>query len=113
MLAIIIGDAVTLWTSRLRTVVDVAKAFEPGRFSKYLVTNTRGKPITISAYNSSRGRWMRRAIEEGIVTRRFTLHDMKRKGATDSDLPATVSTGNTEQAAKIYDVSKLRAAATR
>ena len=83
MLAIIIGDAVTLWTSRLRTVVDVAKAFEPGRFSKYLVTNTRGKPITISAYNSSRGRWMRRAIEEGIVTRRFTLHDMKREGAIE------------------------------
>lgn len=106
-------DGVTLWTERMRAVVEVAKAFEPGRFSRYLVTNTRGQPITVSAYNSSRGRLMRRAVADGVVRERFTVHDLKRKGATDSDLPATVSTGNSPSMDKIYDLSKLRAAATR
>ncbi|MDA9982961.1 hypothetical protein N9H39_09600 [Gammaproteobacteria bacterium] len=51
-------------------------------------------------------------MKEKEITR-FTLHDLKRKGATDSDLPATVSTGNTEQAARVYDLKKLTAMATK
>ncbi len=51
-------------------------------------------------------------VEEKGITR-FTLHDLKRKGATDSDLPATISTGNTAAAAKVYDIKKLKARPTK
>lgn len=107
-------DAITQWSDRLRAaVVDVPAAFTPARFSKYIVTNTRGQPLRESGFNSVRGRWMKKAIKAGIVRQHFTVHDLKRKGATDSTLDATVSTGNSAAMSRIYDVSKLIATATR
>lgn len=107
-------DAITQWSDRLRAAaVDVPHAFTPGRFSEYIVTNTRGLRITISAYNSARARWMKKAKAAGVVRVHFTVHDLKRKGATDAEQDATVTTGNSPAMSKVYDVSKLIARATR
>jgi len=107
-------DAITQWSDRLRAAaIDVPHAFTPGRFSEYIVTNTRGLRITISAYNSARARWMKKAKAAGAVQEHFTVHDLKRKGATDAEQDATVTTGNSPAMSKVYDVSKLIARATR
>jgi len=110
-------DAITSYSPRLKAVLkrcdDLAKNTERGRFSQYLVLTDKGKRITESGFNSCWQRHMRRAIELKYVQERFTTHDLKRKGATDSDQDATISTGNTEAMTRVYDVSKLEAKPTK
>lgn len=51
-----------------------------------LVVNTIGEVLRREAYNSSWGRFIRGAIKNGVITpeERFSLHDLKRKGVTDT-----------------------------
>lgn len=104
-------DAMTGWSDRLRAAVDACSADEAGRFSQTLVTH-KGRMIRVSSFNTMWQRRMRACVKETDITR-FTLHDLKRKGATDSEEDATVSTGNTAQMSRTYDVSKLKAKPTR
>ena len=77
-----------------------------------LIHDKHGHPINLETFSTMWQRRMVRAVKETGITR-FTTHDLKRKGATDSDLPATVSTGNTEMAARVYDVKKPKVTPTR
>jgi integrase len=107
-------DAITSWSPRLRAAIDAALALPlvKGVSTNYLIHNKYGQPIKVNSFNTGWQRRMRACIrEKGIA--RFTLHDLKRKGATDSDLPATISTGNTSAAAKVYDIKKLKASPTK
>ena len=104
-------DALTSYSDRLHAAIDACSADEAGRFSPYLVTHN-GKAIRISSFNTMWQRRMRDCVATTGITR-FTLHDLKRKGATDSDEDATVSTGNTPAMSKTYDVSKLKAKPTK
>jgi len=91
----------------------IAKRSERGRFSQYLVLTNEGKTVTERGFNSTWQRHMIKAIELGFVEVRFTTHDLKRKGATDSDQDATISTGNSPEMSKVYDVSKINAEPTK
>lgn len=104
-------DAITGWSERLKAAMDACAADEAGRFSQLLVTH-RGRTVSVSSFNTMWQRRMRACVEATGITR-FTLHDLKRKGATDSDEDATVSTGNTPAMSRTYDVSKLRAKPTK
>lgn len=104
-------DAITGWSDRLRAAIDACPTDEASRFSQYLITHN-AKPIRVSSFNTMWQRRMRACVKETGITR-FTLHDLKRKGATDSDEDATVSTGNTPGMSRTYDVSKLRAKPTK
>lgn len=116
-------DGITGWSTRLLYVVELAQKNprstksnpdnSKGRFSGFLITTDAGKPITIRGFNSSWQRHMRRAVELGYVSERFTLHDLKRKGATDADEHATLTTGNSDSMTHVYDVSKPLVKATR
>ena len=101
----------TGWSERLRAAVDACSEDEAGRFSSYLVTH-RGQPIRITTFNTMWQRRMKACVAETGITR-FTTHDLKRKGATDSDEDATVSTGNSAAMSRVYDVSKLKAKPTK
>lgn len=87
-------DAITSWSPRLQDAVASAQKNPRVRFSQYLVTRGDGSPVSISGFNSAWQRHMKIAVETLGITR-FTTHDLKHKGATDSDQDATVSTGNT------------------
>lgn len=104
-------DAITGWSERLKAAIDACAPDEASRFSKYLITHN-AKPIRISSFNTMWQRRMLACVAQTGITR-FTLHDLKRKGATDSDEDATVSTGNTPGMSRTYDVSKLRAKPTK
>lgn len=107
-------DAVTLWSNRLTDAIKAASNLPlvHGVSTTYLIHDKYGQPIKESTFNTSWQRRMREAVDsKGIA--RFTTHDLKRKGASDSDIPATESTGNSPQSAKVYDVSKLVVSPTK
>jgi len=51
-----------------------------------LIVNTLGEPLKESAYHSAWQRFITGAIKQGIIepSQRFSLHDLKRKGITDT-----------------------------
>lgn len=110
-------DATTKYSPRLRAVLTrcdkLSRASERGRFSPLLILTDRGFPVTESGFNSAWQRHIRQALKLGYVKDRFTTHDLKRKGATDSDQDATISTGNSPEMTRVYDVSKLEAEPTK
>lgn len=104
-------SAITEYSPRLTAALEVLQSDERGRFSPYLVTYL-GKPVTIDGFNKMWDRHQRQCVQRYGI-RPFTRHDLKRKGASDSDEDATISTGNSAAMTKVYDVSKLRAKATK
>ena len=92
------SDNVTKWNPRLRNVVDAAQAYREGIWAKkkrpypmrpehrHLLVNASGDSIKQSSWQSSWRRFMELAIKEEIITKEqwFGLHDMKRRGATDT-----------------------------
>ena len=56
------------------------------RIAIYMVTET-GTPLSKSARDSAWQRMIKRAIDQGVITKgqRFALHGLKHRGITDSD----------------------------
>jgi len=52
-----------------------------------IVVNTFGEPLKSGAYHSSWQRFVNGCIERGVITleQRFSMHDLKRKGITDTE----------------------------
>ena len=92
------SDNVTKWNPRLRNVVDAAQTYRERIWAKkkrpypmrpehrHLLVNASGDAIKQSSWQSSWRRFMELAIKEEIITKEqwFGLHDMKRRGATDT-----------------------------
>ena len=115
-------DNVVQWTPRLRAVWDSALAYrkrvitattniEPIRpENRRLILAENGEPLTKSGLDSAWQRLVHSAIEAGVIAEadRFSLHDLKRKGGTDT--PGTRAEkqdalGLTEQMMNVYDKS--------
>ncbi|HHW4679393.1 MAG TPA: hypothetical protein ACQGQH_08145 [Xylella sp.] len=69
-----------------------------------------GEPLTKSGLDSAMQRLMRRAIEDGVINeaQRFGLHDLKRKGVTDTvgtKAEKQDAAGLTEAMMTVYDFS--------
>lgn len=91
-------DNITQWTPELRQVVQAAQAYrnqlwsEQGRpvpmdpAQRYLLVTDTGGQIKSSTWQSAWRRFLASAIAAGVITEdeRFGLHDMKRRGATDT-----------------------------
>jgi integrase len=45
--------------------------------AQWVFRNTKGNPYTSRGFMANWGKWMGEAIEAGIVTRRFTFHDLR------------------------------------
>lgn len=117
-------DNVTRWNPRLRNVVDAALAHRDELWAKKkrpypikpdqrpILVNDYGDAVKASTWQSGWKRFLEMAIRENIITKDqwFGLHDMKRRGATDT--PGTKSdkldaTGlSSLQILKTYDKSK-------
>ncbi|MDH7453541.1 integrase [Luteimonas composti] len=115
-------DNVVAWSPRLRAVWTSALTYRRDIIARttrlhplraedrYLILAENGEPLTRSGLDSAWQRLVRAAIEEGIIdaSDRFSLHDLKRKGGTDT--PGTRAEkqdalGLTEQMMKVYDKS--------
>jgi len=113
---------VVRWTPRLRTVWHAALAHAermrmrhgvaPPRdpHQRYLFLSEDGSPLSKSGLDSAFQRLMHRAIDTGVIAahQRFGLHDLKRKGITDT--PGTKAekqeaAGLTEAMMTVYDFS--------
>lgn len=117
------ADTVTRWNDRLRAVVKAAQAkrtriwkernmptpLAPER--RPLLVNTSGSAIKAYAWQNAWRRFLDLAVSEGVIKeeQRFGLHDMKRRGATDtrgSKADKLESTGHSSlQMLKVYDTS--------
>ena len=53
---------------------------------RYLLTNELGEKLSLSTWSSAWRRFTALAIKEGVITKEesFGLHDMKRRGTTDT-----------------------------
>ena len=89
---------ITRWTPRLRFVVDQCIADRDAIWAKksrpypmkpedrYLLVNNSGEQITLSGWQTVWRRFLNNAIAEQLMTKSqwFGLHDMKRRGTTDT-----------------------------
>ena len=116
-------DNVVTWTPRLRAVWEAAKArraqiwedrktVEPTKPElRFIITAEHGGPLGKSGLDTAWQRFIRNAIEAGVITeeQRFGLHDLKRRGITDT--PGTradkqeASGHRDESMLDIYDLS--------
>jgi len=115
-------DNIVSWTPRLRAVWDAALTYRnriiqrrrmpfqlhPARRLIFLAEN--GEPLKKSSLDSTWQRLMLSAIADGIITpeQRFGLHDLKRKGITDTagtKADKQDAAGLTEAMMPVYDFS--------
>lgn len=115
-------DNVVAWSPRLRAVWTAALEYRQGVIERttrihqfraedrYLILAENGEPLTRTGLDSAWQRLIRAAISDGVIAAedRFSLHDLKRKGGTDT--PGTRAEkqdalGVTEQMMKVYDKS--------
>lgn len=116
-------DNVVSWTPRLRATWEAAKARRAQIWAargtsvptnpeqRYIITAEHGGALGKSGLDTAWNRFMRNAIEAGVITteQRFGLHDLKRRGITDT--PGTradkqqASGHRDESMLDIYDLS--------
>lgn len=91
-------DNLVEWNDRLRDAVNHLQLcrkeiwklniipFPINATQRSLVVNTKGLPLERNAYQSAWGRFIRGCISRGTIeeSERFSLHDLKRKGVTDT-----------------------------
>ncbi|MHB1057295.1 MAG: integrase [Rhodanobacter sp.] len=113
---------IVAWSPRLRAAWDAAIAHRRGVIKRrkqpdqihadrrFLFLSEDGEPLSKSGLDSAWQRMMLRAIEDGIITadQRFGLHDLKRKGVTDTagtKADRQDAAGLTEAMMTVYDFS--------
>lgn len=73
---------VKLWNDDLLNIVQAALAL---RDSRYVICRKDGERYTRGGFNTIWNRQQRDAIEQGVISRRFGNHGMKRKAGSDID----------------------------
>jgi len=101
-------DALVTWTDRLRTAVN-----PPGQTStRWLFVSKNGGRMAETTVQTAWQRLMKRAVEGGLK-KRFTLHDLKRKGVSDFEGDKLAASGHrSPQMLQIYDVLPATVAPT-
>ncbi len=89
-------DSLVLWTPRLRAAIDAASSLREKQSAgqpvpirpedRRLIVTQDGAPLSNDGLNSAWQRLIRSAIKTGTIqsAQRFGLHDLKRKGITDT-----------------------------
>ena len=83
------------------------------RDTAYLFLSEDGEPLTKDGLDSAWQRLMKAAIREGVIAeeQRFSLHDLKRKGGTDTAgnvADKQTALGVSPAMMKVYDLSVPR-----
>jgi len=117
------------WTPRLQTAWDAALAYRKSIIAKrgqpeqllpenrMLFLSEDGEPLTKSGLDSAWQRLIHATIKDNIITeeQRFSLHDLKRKGGTDTAgnvADKQTALGVSEAMMKVYDLSVPRVKAS-
>ena len=104
------NDAVTLWSDRLKSVINEALSLEGD--SVLLIHNKDGQPIKYDSFSSAWRRLMKKAAQEGIET--FTFHDLKAAGVSDFEGDKQAASGHkTAAMVATYDRKRKRVKATK
>ncbi|WFC43214.1 integrase [Pseudoxanthomonas sp. SE1] len=110
------------WSPRLRAAWDAALAHRRGVIARrgqpeqlrpenrFVFLSEDGEPLTKDGLDSAWQRLILKAIEAGVITeeQRFSLHDLKRKGVTDTKgtkRDKQDAAGLTEPMMNVYDLS--------
>ena len=110
------------WSPRLRAAWDAAMAYRRSIIAKrgqpdqlrpehrFLFISEDGEPLSKSGLDSAWQRLVHKAIKDGVITleQRFSLHDLKRKGGTDTAgtrADKQDALGVTEAMMNVYDLS--------
>jgi integrase len=75
------------WSPRLRAAIDQLKAIERPVKSFCLFATSTGAKLTSSGFQTAWQRLMATAIERGVITERFTFHDLRAKAGSDAINP--------------------------
>ena len=96
------NDAITLWSDRLRTVVDRGLKGQLRVPDMPIVNNGKGSPIREETFKTAWQRLIRKAELKGI--KRFTFQDLKAKGVSDFVGDKKKASGHkSERMVDIYD----------
>jgi integrase len=71
------------WSDNLRAVITAAGELSAIVNTTYVICSRKGQPYTSSGIQSAWQKLMRRCIAEGILSERFTFHDLRAKAGTD------------------------------
>ncbi|ABO22866.1 tyrosine-type recombinase/integrase [Shewanella loihica] len=74
------------WSDHLRAAVQAIKDLPRPINSIYLFSTRKGQPYTTDGFSSIWQRKMVKAMEKGILTERFTDHDVRAKTGSDAEL---------------------------
>ena len=100
-------DNLTTWTPRLRAAIAEAKnlalpAAVP--IDPAIVRSQTGDRLTESGFQTTWQRLMTAAFENGVIEERFTFHDLKAKGISDSSGDKQAASGHkTAAMVTVYD----------
>lgn len=77
-------ELVVKWSEALRDAVDRALNMHPVA-SMYLIADAQGQPIPAETFRTAWGRLMTKALAQGVISKRFTFHDLRAKAASDAE----------------------------
>jgi integrase len=73
------------WSDELKTAVYIAKNLPRPIHGLYLFCTRKGQRYTPDGFSSIWQRTMRKALKEGVITERFTEHDIRAKTGSDAE----------------------------
>ncbi len=78
-------NVVYQWTPALNQAIQNARRIKRPVTGLYLFCTRRGQPYSVSGFSSIWHRKMNAAIDKGILSERFSDHDIRAKAASDVD----------------------------
>jgi integrase len=96
------NDAITLWSDRLRSVVDGGLRGQLRVPNMPIVNNRKGSIIRVESFKTAWQRLMKKMELKGIE--RFTFHDLKAKGVSDFEGDKKKASGHkSDSMVAVYD----------
>ena len=77
-------DLIIEWSDALDDAVNAVRALKRPITGLYLFCTRRGQPYTVNGFSSIWKRKMLNALEAGIISERFTEHDIRAKTGSDA-----------------------------
>lgn len=74
-----------LYSDKLRETLAKAKMIVPQLPREYVVHTRNGTRYTSQGFRACWQRYMRRALDKGLLKKRFTFHDIRAKAVSDED----------------------------
>jgi len=73
------------WEPELRATVELARSLRPkNRICTHLICTREGSRYTRDGFKAIWQRYMRKAMQEGLIAERFTFHDLRAKAGSES-----------------------------